>query len=155
MTGENRLEMQKKRRRPGALGLWLGVLALTLNALAPIQLAFGMALTLADARQCGHRESAAAELHGPGRWAIAVLTAGSSVKEPFQSHKGLHPVTGAVCSLVAAPTGFIASSPAVMPLPALSFGVHLRPTAAEISAQAAHSDYRSRAPPVEPADSAL
>ncbi len=141
--------MRQSQRNSRVFGFWLGVLALSLNALAPIQLAFGLALAAADAQQCGHRETGNAELHGPGWWAYAVLSAGKSTRDPFQSHKGLHPVSGAVCSLVAAPTGLIVANPAPLPLPALSAEIILLFVAAQISAQATHTAYRSRAPPVD------
>jgi hypothetical protein len=143
--------MRPYRLRLGTIATWFGVIALGFNALVPIQLAAGLAIDLAHARECGHYEGGTAR-HGPGWWVRTLLTGHDETTDPFHSHNGLHPTIGAVCAAIATPAGFTAATAAAPPLPAGLEQAAVVAVAAENQLPAWPSAYRSRAPPSRTAD---
>jgi hypothetical protein len=144
--------MRAYRLRLGAIAAWLGMIALGFNALVPIQLAFGLAIDLAHARECGHHEGAPAARHSPGWWVLALLTGHDETADPSHSHKGLHPTVGAVCAAIGTPAGFTPPAVAALPLPASLAEAAVSVVVAENQLPATPSAYRSRAPPSRTAD---
>jgi hypothetical protein len=138
--------MRPNRRGMRVVAAWLGVIALSLNALFPIRVAVGLAADLADARECGHYHAGAAP---PDlAWHVLALLVGhDATADPSQSHQGLHPVGGTLCGFVATPAAVTASVAAALPPPARLDGARLTLAATADEPRATVSAYHSRAPP--------
>jgi hypothetical protein len=140
-----------RRNRPGwrAVAAWLGVVALSLNALFPIRYAFGLAADLANARECGHTQ-VGAPISDPAWHVLALLTGQDEPADPSSTHKGWHPTFGALSGFAASPSGFSPPAAIALPLPApadtaIAITIFDHPT------QAFPAAYRSRAPPIRTA----
>jgi hypothetical protein len=119
----------------------LGLLALALNALVPIHLAFDIAEAIEPAHQCGtHAEVEGAEWH-----LLALLTGHRDADGTSDEHGKHHACP--VCSALGALAGFAPPAPMALlaPVP-VGLPAALFVTQAErVGAPAA---YRSRAPPL-------
>ena len=141
--------MQPNRLRLGAIAAWLGVIALSLDALVPIHLAFDLAHTFETAT---HQKDSSPAEHDFSWRLLALVTghqdpdgkAGSPVKH--------HREDCAVCSSLGTLAGFApaATAPLSVPIrvetPILLAAIASEPPAAPATA------YRSRAPPIASAD---
>jgi hypothetical protein len=129
-------------RRAGAA--WLGLIALALNALVPVHLAFDLAEALATARQ----PRAHAMVHS-AEWRLLALLighrAGDGRSEDPGKDRGIAcPIYGALGTLA----GLALTAPPPLSLPlALAIATVLPVIADELPA-APPAAYRSRAPPV-------
>ncbi len=119
----------------------LGLLALALNALVPVHLAFDLAEAFEPSQHCGtHVEAGGAE------WRLLALFSGHPEADGTSDEHGKHhacPVCGSLGALAGfappAPTALLALSPAGLPT------AHSVIQAERAGAPAA---YRSRAPPL-------
>jgi hypothetical protein len=142
--------MRPLRLKVGGIAVWLGVVALAVNALAPIRLVYGFAFAFADSRECGHYEGKAVAWRDPGWWALALLTGYDETRDPSRTHKGLHPAAGAIAVVIGTFAGLTPKAAAATPLPLQFAEIRLAPAAAAGAPSAAVSAaYRSRAPPKE------
>ena len=142
--------MRSNRPRLRTVAAWLGVIALSFNALFPIQYAFGLAAELALARECGHIPIGAAP-PDPAWRVFALLTGNDKPADPARSHTGFHPLGGAICGFVATPAGFTASTAAALPLPACRESAAAAVVTLGNAAPAAPAGYCPRAPPTRTA----
>jgi len=119
----------------------LGLLALAINALVPVHLAFDLAEILGRSAQC----DAHAEVDGVERNLLAVLSGHRDAHGRSDEH-GKH-YACPVCSALGAFASFAPSAPSVlwMPPPARLPAVSCVVQSARIAVSAA---YRSRAPPI-------
>lgn len=116
---------------------WLGLLALALNALVPIHIAFDLAEAFGTQSDAHSAEwSVLATLSGHGE------TDGES-----HEHGKGHPTPCPVCSALGALAGFVLAAVIVLPLPPPA---PAPPALAAIGGEPASAPlaYRSRAPPV-------
>jgi hypothetical protein len=135
------------RLRIGAVAAWLGVIALGLNALVPVHLAFDLAHALAPDRP----GAAAAADHDFVRCLLTLLT-GHHDEDEDQSSSGPehhhHHDDCAVCGAIGALAGF---APVTVVLPAVPIGAYL-PVPPAVVAAAPRTvcvvAYHSRAPPI-------
>lgn len=139
--------MRPNQPRLAGVAVWLGVVALSLNALAPMQLVFGLATNLTDARECGHYEGDTTVLHQPGWWAFVLLIGQDDIVDPSHAHKGLHPGIGAAYAATGTPTSFAPPTITALSLPKRLEQDRHSTVVAENEPQATISAYRSRAPP--------
>lgn len=143
--------MRPNRLRLGAIAAWLGVLALSLDALVPIHLAFDIAEALGTA---AHRADATD--HDPS-WRLLALVIGhqdgdEAPGDRSNGHSKHHHYECPVCSALGTLAGFAPAAVVPVPIPfrieapvlVVSFeaALHAAPTIA----------YRSRAPPIASAD---
>ena len=138
--------MRPNRPRLRTIATWLGVIALSFNALFPIRVALGLAADLAHARECGHYHTGATP-PDPAWQFLALLTGQDPTADPSQSHRGLHPLAGAVCGFVASPAAFTVPLAAALAPPARLEGANPTLAAAANEPRATVSAYHSRAPP--------
>ena len=133
--------MRARKWRSRIWAARLGLLALALNALVPVHLAFDLAEGFEPAPQCG----APVEVGGTERLLLALLSGHREADGTSDEHGKHHacPVCSALGALAGfappAPTALLVPSPAR--LPAALFVIQ----AERVGAPAA---YRSRAPPV-------
>jgi hypothetical protein len=138
--------MRAKKRRGAKWAAWLGLLALAVNALVPIHLAFDLAEGLAPARHSVDDEAGSAERH-----LLALLSghreAESSADEHGKHEHGHRDHHGCpVCSAFGALTGLVLPTPVLVPVAdATELTAALPPT--EIEPAGTPAGYRSRAPP--------
>ena len=118
----------------------LGLLALVLNALVPIHLAFDIAEAL-EAPQC----SAHAHVDNPERQLLALLSGHRHANGKAEEHNKHHACP--VCSSLGALAGFVPLAPAALsaPAPAALPTTHFLVQTERFDVPAA---YRSRAPPL-------
>jgi hypothetical protein len=145
--------MRPNRLRLGAIAVWLGVIALSLDALVPIHLAFD----LADAFETAtHREAPSAADADFG-WRLLALLTGHHDEDAASEgkaggHGKHHHADCAVCSSLGTLAGFAPVSTAVLSVPIrIEAPVMLAAIASEPPAAPAAA-YRSRAPPIASAD---
>ncbi len=134
--------MRANRLRLGAVAAWLGMIALGLNALVPIHLAFDLAHALA-----GEERHDASGEHAFGSSLLELVLGHHDLADGTDSHRGHHHTQCAVCGSLGTLAGFALAGPAIMPLP-----VRIEaPTAAAAVKNEPHAAapaaYRSRAPP--------
>jgi hypothetical protein len=145
--------MRPNRVRLRAIAAWLGVLALSLDALAPIHLAFGLAINLANSRECGHHEGDAPVRDGLGWWALVLLTGHDESADPSQSHNGFHPTIRPACAAIGTPAGAVPATAATLPHSLRLEDAGNSPVLAETQPHSTpRSGYRSRAPPIASTD---
>jgi hypothetical protein len=141
--------MQPIRLRLGAIAAWLGVIALSLDALVPIHLAFDLANTF-ETRT--HREDSGAAEHNFSWRLLALVTGHHHEESPSggnaDGHGKHHHPDCAVCSSLGTLAGFApaATAPLLVSIrvetPILLAAIASEPPAAPATA------YRSRAPPI-------
>jgi hypothetical protein len=145
--------MRPDRLKLGAIAAWLGIVALSLDALVPVHLAFDLARASETA---AHREDSSAGTRDFSWRLLALATghhheevpSGGSSDDHFKHH---HP-NCAVCSSLGTLAGFApaAAVPLSVPIrveaPILHAAIASEPPAAPAVA------YRSRAPPTASAD---
>jgi hypothetical protein len=135
----------RRRLRAGAAG-WLGLLALALNALVPVHIAFDLAEAL---RPAHHHHSASLDEGGGERRLLALLTGhrdaddDGAADRQGKRHDGACPV----CSALGALAGFAAPAPAALAIP-VSTGLPAAQPVVEFEPAGTPAAYRSRAPPV-------
>jgi hypothetical protein len=137
--------MLPNRLRVGAIAAWLGVIALGLNALVPIHLAFDLAHELVPNRP---DEDAAAD-HDFARSLLTLIVGHHDEdKDHSPSHKQHHHADCAVCGAIGALAGFAPAAAVLLAAPNLVYTP--TPTASEVGAPntAPLAAYRSRAPPL-------
>jgi hypothetical protein len=145
--------MRPNRLRFGAIVAWLGVIALSLNALVPIHLAFDLAHAFETA---AHREASSSVDNDFTRRLLTLVTGHHDEDAPSgdktDSHgKHRHPDC-AVCSSLGTLAGFAPVTvvsllvPIRIEAPVLLAAIASEPPAAPAVA------YRSRAPPIATAD---
>jgi Protein of unknown function (DUF2946) len=145
--------VRPNRLRLGAIAAWLGVIALSLDALVPIHLAFDLAHALETAAHRGG--SSAAERDFSERLLTLVTghhdedtASGGKTSSPDKHH---HPDC-AVCSSLGTLAGF---APAAIVPPSIPIRVEAPILLAAIASEppaAPATAYRSRAPPIATAD---
>ena len=138
------MAIRPKRLRFGTIAAWLGIIALSLNALVPIHLAFDLAdaLTASD-----HAEDADAG-HDLANSVLALLVGHHHDQDRSAPHKPHHHDDGcAVCGAVGTLAGFAPAAVAQLAAPgsvfAATFGF-VEPPAPQLAPVII---YRSRAPP--------
>jgi hypothetical protein len=140
--------MRRRRPRLAFIAAWLGVIALGLDALVPIHLAFGLAIGFADAHECGHYEGSAPRSHDPAWWALALLTGHEPGTDPSRSHAGFHPAATPFCGPAGIAVGFTPPTSAALPPPPQLEKPRATVTAEADPALPSACAYHSRAPPV-------
>jgi hypothetical protein len=125
---------------------WLGLLALAVNALVPVHLAFDLAEALAPARHSANEEAGGAERH-----LLALLSGHREAESPANDHgkhRHGHPDHHGcpVCSAFGALTGLALPTPVLLPA-ADANGLAAALPATEIEPAGTAPGYRSRAPP--------
>jgi hypothetical protein len=123
--------------------VWLGVLALVVNALVPIHIAFD----LADAFGAAHPQGTHSEARGIEWSVLAQLTGHSEPDDKSDEHGKDHGTVCPVCSALGTLAGFAPAAVVALPLPSpAAMPAALAAVAGEpVTAPLA---YRSRAPPV-------
>jgi hypothetical protein len=118
-------------------------LALLVNALVPIHIAFD----LAEALQTTQPRSTHSKAHGTEWSVLAQLSGHSETDGKSHEHGKGHPVPCPVCSVLGALAGFTPPSVVALPLPPPAA---LPVALAAIASEPANAPlaYRSRAPPV-------
>jgi hypothetical protein len=118
----------------------LGLLALALNALVPIHLAFDIAEAFEAPRCSAHAEADNAE-----RSLLALLSGHRDANRHSEEHSKHHACP--VCSALGALAGFVPPTPTALPAPSAADlpKAHFLVQTARFEALAA---YRSRAPPL-------
>jgi hypothetical protein len=120
---------------------WLGLLALAVNALVPVHLAFDLAEVLAPARQSADEEAGGTERH-----LLALLSGHREAESPADEHGRHHHPGCPVCSAFGALTGLALPMPVLLPA-ANATGLTAALPATEIEPAGTPVGYRSRAPP--------
>ena len=134
--------MRPNRLRLRVAAAWLGVLALGLNALVPVHLAFD----LANAAAGQHQQSDA-----PRDFLHALLTLVIGHHDPDggeSSDKSRHHDECAVCGAAATLAGFALAAAVLFSTPVIAGRSALRTPCAQAPRKAAVAAYRSRAPPL-------
>jgi Protein of unknown function (DUF2946) len=145
--------MQPNRLRLGAIAAWLGVIALSLDALVPIHLAFD----LAHALEAGtHRELPS---HTKDDFSQRLLTLvighhdeDASSGDKHEGHSKHQHADCAVCGSLATLAGFAPAATALLSVPIRVATPLLLATIVSEPPGAPATAYRSRAPPIAPAD---
>jgi DUF2946 family protein len=134
-------QMQMRRSRTRTWATRLGLLALAINALVPVHLAFDLAEILGPSARC----DAHAEVDGIERNLLALLSGHRDADGRSDEHGKHHACP--VCSALGALASFAPSAPSVlwMPPPAGLPAVSCVVQSGRIAVSAA---YRARAPPV-------
>jgi hypothetical protein len=135
--------MRARRWRGRIWAARLGLLALALNALAPVHLAFD----LAEASEPAHQCDAHAEVDNAERHLLALLSGHRDADGTSHEHGKHHGTACPVCSALGALAGFVPPAPTALSLP-LPAG--LPSTLAIIQGEPVgdSAGYRSRAPPI-------
>ena len=125
---------------------WLGLLALAVNALVPVHLAFDLAEALAPAGQSADEEAGGAEHR-----LLALLSGHRETESPAEErgkhqHNHHHPACP-VCSAFGALTGLALPTPVLLPIAGATGSTAALPTT-EIEPAGTPVGYRSRAPPI-------
>jgi hypothetical protein len=148
-----RVAMQPNRLKLGAIAAWLGVIALSLDALVPIHLAFDLAHTLETTT---HREGSSPAEHD-FTWRLLTLVTGHNDEDAPSSGKTggrgeHHHPDCAVCSSLGTLAGFAPAATAPLSVPIRVETPILLATIAREPPGAPATAYRSRAPPIASAD---
>ena len=145
--------MQPNRLRLGAIAAWLGVIALSLDALVPIHLAFDLAHAFESAT---HREDSSPAEHDFS-WRLLTLVTGHHDEDTPSGGKtgspgNHHHPDCAVCSSLGTLAGFAPAATAPLSVPIRVETPILLATIASELPGAPATAYRSRAPPIASAD---
>ena len=141
--------MRPNRLRLGVFAAWLGVIALSLDALVPVHLAFDLAHTFETAT---HREASSPAEHDFSWRLLALVTGHQDADRKAGSHVKHHHENCPVCSSLGTLAGFApaATTPLSVPIrveaPILLTAIASEPLGAPVTV------YRSRAPPIASAD---
>jgi hypothetical protein len=130
------------RLRGRGWAAWLGLLALALNALVPVHLAFDLAEALAPAP----RHGVPAAAHSPEWRLLALLTGHREADGKSRRHGKERRADCPVCNLLGTLAGFAPVAIAALPVPA-PIAAPALPAPAEFVTVAAVAASRSRAPP--------
>ena len=136
--------MRARRWRGTKWAAWLGLLALAVNTLVPVHLAFDLAEVLAPARHSADEEAGSAE-----RRLLALISGHRETESPADEHRGhqhSHHHGCPVCSAFGGLTGLALPTPVLLPV-ADAAGLAAPLPATEIAPAGAPVGYRSRAPP--------
>jgi Protein of unknown function (DUF2946) len=133
-----------RRSRCSGWAAWLGVLALAVNALVPIHVAFDLAEAFGPAPSL----DAHAAAHGAAWRMLAVLIGHQDGDDKPDGHGKDHHESCPVCSALGALAGFAPVAPVALPLPPLAAMPAAAPAIVGRPADAAPLAYRSRAPPI-------
>ena len=137
--------MRAKKWRGTVWAARLGLLALALNSLVPIHIAFDLAEALAPAHQRNihtHTETGSTERH-----LLALLVGHQHVGGKSHEHGKHHGAACPVCSALGALAGFAATASTALSAPASAALPTALPVTETVLTRAPAS-YRSRAPPV-------
>ena len=141
--------MRPDRLRLRTLAAWLGAVALAINALVPVHLAFDLAHDLEAAAQ---REDSGATVHDFSWRLLALITGHNDADHTSDEHDKHHHTDCAVCSSLATLAGFAPISAILLTVPIrIDAPILLRAIASDPLAAPAAA-YRSRAPPIATAD---
>jgi hypothetical protein len=133
--------MRPDRLKLRVVAVWLGVVALGLNTLVPIHLAFDLAHATGR-----HQHSDA-----PRDFLSALLTLVTGHHDAAgggSSHKDRHHDECAVCGAVATLAGFAPAAPVLLAAPVSVGSPVLRTAGAKAPRKSPVAAYRSRAPPL-------
>lgn len=142
--------MRRSRLRLGALAAWLGVIALCLEALVPVHLAFDLAEAFATAAP-----RAEAADHDSTRQLLALLAGhrdGDRHPGDTSDSRGKHRRDCAVCAALGTLAGFAPAAPVLLSAPLRISAPALPAAVASAPRAAPEFAYRSRAPPAVSAD---
>jgi Protein of unknown function (DUF2946) len=145
--------MRPNRMRLGAIAAWLGVIALGLDALVPIHLAFDLGRAF---EHPSHRRDSGAAGHDLSSRLLALVTGhhdeDAQSGDGTKDHGKHHHADCAVCGSLASLAGFAPASAVLLPV-SIRIDVPTLLAAAEIPPRAdCTAAYRSRAPPIATAD---
>jgi hypothetical protein len=136
--------MRRKRRRCSVIAAWLGILALSVNALVPVHLSFDLADALAGDRL----EQASLHHQHDGRDLLAAL-AGHRDSGSKSGGSGHHShIDCFVCASLSALAGFAGTAGVGLPTPAPADAPALLASAIVELRGTCLTAYRSRAPPI-------
>jgi Protein of unknown function (DUF2946) len=121
----------------------LGLIALALNTLVPIHIAFDLAEVFGPA----HQRNAYAEAGSVERHLLALLVGHHEAGDEPDKHGKDHGAACAVCSALGALAGFAVPVPTALSAPVLA-GPPLALLTIQTEAVGAPAAYRSRAPPL-------
>jgi hypothetical protein len=140
---KERFAVQLGKKRCVRWAARLGMLALVVNALVPIHLAFDLVEAVGSANSHGtHAHAHSAE------WSVlAQLTGHSEPDGKSHKHGNAHPTPCAVCGALSALAGFAPAAVAAIPMPLRVVLPVALPAITREPAEAPVA-YRSRAPPV-------
>jgi hypothetical protein len=141
--------MQPNRLRLGAIAAWLGVIALSLDALVPIHLTFDLAHTFETTT---HREASGPAEHDFSWRLLALVTGHQDADGKARSHVKHHRHDCPVCSSLGTLAGFAPAATAPLSVPIRVETPILLATIASEPPGAPATAYRSRAPPIASAD---
>jgi hypothetical protein len=141
--------MQPNRLRLGAIAAWLGVIALSFDALVPIHLAFDLAHTFETAT---HREASSPAEHDFSWRLLALVTGHQDADEKAGIPGKHHHPDCPVCSSLGTLAGFAPAATAPLSVPIRVETPLLLATIASEPPGAPTTAYRSRAPPIASAD---
>ena len=119
----------------------LGLLALALNALVPVHLAFDLAEAFEPEHQCGVH----AEVGGAERRLLALLSGHRDADGKSEEHGKHHACP--VCSAIGSLAAFAPPAPAALSFP-LPVGLPVAQSVIQAERVGAPAGYRSRAPPL-------
>jgi hypothetical protein len=132
-------------RRPRRVrwAAWFGLLALALNALVPIHIAFDLAEAVGGA----HPHGAHSHAHSVEWSVLARLSGHGEAEHKSHEHGKSHAIACPVCSALGALAGFAPAAVVALPLP---LPVAVPAALAAIGGEPATAPlaYRSRAPPI-------
>ena len=141
--------MRPNRLRLGGIAAWLGVIALSLDALVPVHLAFDLAHTFETATQ---REASSPAEHDFSWRLLALVTGHQDVDGKAGSPGKHHHPDCAVCGSLGTLAGFAPAATAPLSVPIRIETPILLATIASEPPGAPATAYRSRAPPIASAD---
>jgi hypothetical protein len=130
------------RRQHRAWAAWLGLLALALNALVPVHLAFDLAEALAPAP----RHGAPAAAHSAEWRLLALLTGHREADGKSREHGKERRTDCPVCNALGTLVGVAPVAIAALPVPA-PVAMPALPESVEFIAATPTAAYRPRAPP--------
>ena len=145
--------MRPNRVRLGAIAAWFGVIALSLDALVPIHLAFDLAHAFNAAAHRGHAAAAGHDLS----WRLLALITGHNDEDAPSGGKASgrgkhHHADCPVCSSLGTLAGFAPAAAVPLSVP-ICIEAPIQIAALDSAPHAATAvAYRSRAPPIATAD---
>ena len=141
--------MRPNWQRLRAIAAWFGVIALSLDALVPVHLAFDLAQTFETAT---HREASSPAEHDFSWRLLALVTGHQDADGKAASHVKHHRENCPVCSSLGTLAGFAPAATAPLSVPIRVETPILLATIASEPHGAPATAYRSRAPPIASAD---